>query len=123
MNAMMDTPRRQPKPRRRMIDHNTVLDLWAQGLPGHEIARLVGANRTNTVLMAVRKARLKGDPRAASRLPRKKWTVNIDENLGELLVPHAKARKLSMEALCYRLLAHVVEGNLVNAVLDDGVST
>lgn len=50
----------------RSLDHDTILDLWNQGVDGGLIERAMGISRTTAIGVVVR-ARAKGDKRAKKR--------------------------------------------------------
>ena len=58
----------------RQYDHEAILNLWAEGLTGPQIAEKLGMDRWLTVCQIVYECRKKGDPRAVRRAPERiKW--------------------------------------------------
>ena len=120
----------------RRIDHERVLEFWAEGRSSVEIAAALGLQRPETARGIVLRARRRGDPRAAPRHdiaaqpPEAKLPEDLlpEEQAQVLVLPPPLAAGVAAEAgrrqlppgeFCLRLIETCIREKLVEAVLDD----
>jgi hypothetical protein len=111
---------------RRRIDHERVLELWAEGRSSVEIAAALGLQRPETARGIVLRARRRGDRRAAPRLEIRAQPPEAQEQVLVLPPPlaagvaaEAGRRQLPPGEFCLRLIETCIREKLVEAVLDD----
>lgn len=111
-----------PGPR---ADREDVIQRAMEGIPPRQIADELGmeANQVSCILWYERR---KGrDIPHANRGPwprQKRIVLHGVQALREGLFDHAEARCLTIEELTTRLIETLIRDDLINAVLDDGVS-
>lgn len=103
-----------------------IIQLGKEGLSPADINRELGAGNIRTIYSALSSARRRGVdiPRHSGR--KKKTTVEITPDtvafppsvLGDLK-PAADARGITVEQLARKLIANIIDDNLIDAVLDD----
>ena len=92
-----------------------VMALIAQGLDRFEIAARIGIKPSTVAVHCHYLRRGRGDrghPKFAH--------VRIERDALAALASHAAERGVTVDILARRILQAVIDGNLVNAVLDDG---
>ena len=91
-----------------------VFGLHAKGLTTPQIAKAIGGNTSKAIVKALL---WHAKRRKAERY--RMATIEIPEATLAPLRPHAQRRGLEAETLAIRLIAQCIEGDLVDAVLDD----
>lgn len=106
---------------------NRVLDLWADGCPTAEIAKVCGIKNLHSVTNIVNHNRLHGDPRAVRRFarsPRGKKksfpiTIAVNQVVHDAVSAEAKRRGVTPVKLVETIVTLVGSDGLFAAVLDD----
>lgn len=93
---------------------DAIVALRARGLDARQIADEIGIPRPNVVALErhVRTANVRRD----SRIRR---TLELPQDLVDVMAPFAAARDIGPRELALRILAAVADDGLVDAILDD----
>jgi len=100
-------------------DHDAVLDMWADGVPSQIIGRKTGImpEYVRTIVIRARKA---GDGRAIDRPRGGLNKFSISTKAHKKFADEADRRGIGELELASLILESVCDGDLFDAVLDDG---